>query len=1311
MASDSPKVLISYSHDSLEHARRVLGLAERLRKDGVDAQLDQYVAGTPPGGWPRWMLDQLDSAEFVLAVCTETYRRRFLGRDEPDNGKGADWEGGIITLELYHARSDTNKFVPVLFDRQDQPFIPRPLSGHTHYLLSSENNYAKLYDFLTGQAGVVPGKLGPLRNRAREAVETLSFENAVCKLNGVPDLPPHYLPRENELIELKKKLLADVRNVAITGRGQAVGVQGMGGIGKTVLAAALAHDSEVRRAFADGIYWLTVGQNPNVLALQGQFFRHLTGSEQAFTTEQEGKDALRDALEGRQSLLVLDDVWSVDHADPFSVKSSPTRLLLTTRNSEVLVGLDAEEHRVDVLSPSDACRMLVNWSGEKNSDQLPPEAAEVARECGYLPLALAMIGAMVRLRPTAWKDALTRLRRSDLGAIKRAFPGYRYPDLLRAIEISIDALDPADGERYLDLAVFPEDQPIPEGPLAILWKLEELDTRACMTRLIARSLASKSELRGSEALMLHDLQRDLIHKRREKQLPSLHSQLVDSWGELNKLADPYAWRWVTRHLKEARRTVELRELLFNFDWLQGKLKFTDVNALLSDYDYVSGEQDLLLVQAAIRLSAHVLARDHTQLGSQITGRLLSNAEPSVQAFLRQVSENTVFPWLRPLRLNLTPPGGSLIRILTGHSGGVNAVAIVPDGCLVVSASNDKTLRVWELETGQLVHILQGHSDKVIAVAITPDGRRAVSAARDKTLRTWELKTGQLVGTLQSRSDWLPAVAIAPDGHRAVSTSRDNTLKVWELETGQPVRTLQGHSGRVTAVAITPDGRQAVSASRDNTLRVWDLETGQSMHILQGHRDWVNAVAISPDGCRAVSASDDKTLRVWKLETGQPVHILQGHRRGVNAVAITSDGIRVVSASDDKMLRIWALETGQSVHDLQGHSDRVTAVAVTPDAGRVVSASDDKTLRVWKLETSQSIPTLQVHDDRVTAVAVTPDGRRAVSASRDNTLKVWELETGQPVCTLQGHGDWVSAVAITPDGRRAVSASRDKMLRIWELETGQPVRTFQGHGDRVTAVAVTPDGVRAISGSDDKTLRVWELETGRSVCTLQGHSGGVTAVAITPDGRRAVSASRDNTLRIWELETGRSVSTLQGHGDRVSAVVITPDGRRVVSASDDKTVRIWESGRSVRPLRGHSGGVTAVAVTPDGRCTISASYDNTLRVWELETGQSMCILQGHGGGVTAVAITPDGGRAISASDDKSLRVWELETGQELVLLTGDAAMFCCAVSLDGRTIVSGDDGGTVHFLRTENFPAVGRITRSNVEPPTDWLRPSRFSAGR
>src|ERR1700674_1390191 len=150
MPSQPPRVFISYSHDSSEHAQHVLELAERLRKDGVNAQLDQYVAGTPPEGWPRWMLDQLDWAEFVLVVCTETYYRRFRGHEKRGKGRGADWESNLLTLKIYNAKSRTTKFVPVLFDLQDVQFIPEPISSHTHYLLHSETNYIKLYAFLTG---------------------------------------------------------------------------------------------------------------------------------------------------------------------------------------------------------------------------------------------------------------------------------------------------------------------------------------------------------------------------------------------------------------------------------------------------------------------------------------------------------------------------------------------------------------------------------------------------------------------------------------------------------------------------------------------------------------------------------------------------------------------------------------------------------------------------------------------------------------------------------------------------------------------------------------------------------------------------------------------------------------------------------------------------------------------------------------------------------------------------------------------------------------------------------------------------------
>jgi NB-ARC domain/TIR domain len=341
MASDPPKVLISYSHDSPEHEQRVLKLANRLRGDGIDCTIDQYV-GAPAEGWPRWMDKQIRDSDFLVMVCTETYYQRVMGEDQPGKGLGVRWEGHLIYAEIYRAGTMNTKFIPVLFEGGDLSHIPAPARDTNHYFARTARGYEDLYRRLTNQPCAIKPELGKLRSLP--AGERKS-EGALGRLVNVPNLPPHFLPRPGDLQALKDAVLAGLtKPLALTGTGK-FGVQGMGGIGKTVLATALAYDSEIRQAFPDGNYWLTIGQKPNLLDLQNQLLRQLTGSKETVTTETEAKDALREALEGRRALLVVDDAWTIDHADAFSVTAAPTRLLITTRNREVLVGLDAEEHR------------------------------------------------------------------------------------------------------------------------------------------------------------------------------------------------------------------------------------------------------------------------------------------------------------------------------------------------------------------------------------------------------------------------------------------------------------------------------------------------------------------------------------------------------------------------------------------------------------------------------------------------------------------------------------------------------------------------------------------------------------------------------------------------------------------------------------------------------------------------------------------------------------------------------------------------------------------------------------------------------
>ncbi|NEP54540.1 MAG: WD40 repeat domain-containing protein, partial [Moorea sp. SIO3C2] len=302
------------------------------------------------------------------------------------------------------------------------------------------------------------------------------------------------------------------------------------------------------------------------------------------------------------------------------------------------------------------------------------------------------------------------------------------------------------------------------------------------------------------------------------------------------------------HLAKAAQPERFQSLLTNFGFLDAKVFEANlgVQPLIEDYDLAldprisipeENKYNLTLIQDAIRLSASILDQDKTQLAGQLLGRLLSYKVPAIEKLLKQAKQRK-HPWLQPLTSSLTPPGGPLLRTLTGHTEWINAVAITPDGKHVISGADDKTIKVWRWETGAELFTLSGHTDSVYAVAVTPDGKKLISASKDKTIKVWDWETQKDIFTFSGHTDTVNTVVLTPNGKQVISGSDDKTIKVFNLDTGEEIFTLKGHTVRVNAVAVNPKGNQIISGSDDKTIKVFNLDTGEEIFTLKGHTDTV-----------------------------------------------------------------------------------------------------------------------------------------------------------------------------------------------------------------------------------------------------------------------------------------------------------------------------------------------------------------------------------------------------------------------------------------------------------------------------------------
>jgi WD40 repeat protein len=821
----------------------------------------------------------------------------------------------------------------------------------------------------------------------------------------------------------REKELADLQRWMVDDHCRLIAILGMGGMGKTSLAATLV--DQVHEHY-DYVFWRSLHNAPTLESILQECIQFV--SDQRHTLLQEEMDRqislLLESFRARRCLLVLDNVESIlqggsqvgHYREGFEGYGRLLQRIGETRHQSCLLVTSREKPKEVALLEGEAaairCYHLAGLPPGDGRGILKDKGLQGTEHTwetlisyyGGNPLALKLVGQVIR----------------------EVFGG----DITAFLK---------DGEVF-----FHDVRDVLEQQMARLSALEEE---------IVYWLAIERE-----AIALDGLQEDIIHPvskgELQEALRSLRRrQLIEtsamSFTLHNVIMEYLTDRFVDRVCEELRtETLVLfeRHVLLKAqakDYIRESQRRLILRPLVQQLLTLFGKE--VLEQQFQKLLAR-LREQHDQRSSYVAGNML-NLLIQLGCNLRGYDFSHLVVWQVYLQ------GVDLPEVNFAHAdlaksvftetfGSILCVAFSPQGDLLAAGtSTGSEIRFWHTANGLPLQTVQV-SSWVRSVAFSPDGKTLVSGSEDQTMRLWDISSGQGLMTLQGHTDGVRSAAFSPDGKTLASGSSDQTVRLWEVSSGQGLMTLQGHTEGITSVALSPDGKTLASGSWDRTVRLWEVSSGQGLMTLQGYTNRVESVAFSPDGKTLASGNEDQTVRLWEVSSGQGLMTLHGHTRVVRSVVFSPDGKTLASGSEDQTVRLWDISSGQGLMTLQGHTHIVRSVVFSPDGKTLASGSWDQTVRLWEVSSGQCLMTLQGHTGPIESVSFSIDGKTLASGSRDQTVRLWEVSSGQGLMTLQGHTSAVRSVAFSPDGRSVASGSYDGTIKIWDMPTGECLQTLR-----------------------------------------------------------------------------------------------------------------------------------------------------------------------------------------------------------------------------------------------------------------------------
>ncbi len=1152
-------------------------------------------------------------------------------------------------------------------------------------------------------------------------------------ISNLPQLPPCYVERAEHLDALRQLLLSrESQTVGVTGA-PLLGIQGRGGLGKTVVAAAIAHDLQINERFRDGVVWLTFGQQPAVSALQRQILKRLTGSEAPFETEGDFREQFIRALSDRSLLVVLDDVWQTDHVKDFLVGIPTVCFLLTTRDGKILTQLNAIELGLDALDVATSLTLLSKWAGESTDALTDSEdVVTVLEQTGRLPLAIAVCGAM-RRDGHAWSDIAEALKERMYDFLDDD-AHYSHRSVLKCLAVGVEFLkqnSPTDADRYLELAVFPSDQLIPEAVVARFWHqaagLSGLNARKLLTTLHRKNLLTVRDMPESRAIEFHDLQHEYLQvlAEHEKRTAQYHEVLVVSYRDdavpdwWSVPDDGYFYQNFISHLLAAGRRDQCEDLLFSCDWLQRNLTVRGIRDLVKDLSLFRDSAEVRLLSRAIRLSAHVVIHDASQLYGQLFGRIGAALKERGRDLKVAAAETKS---LAPLTQSLTAPG-NLLQTLRSPEGAVTAIIAIPGKQQLLTGHWNGAVLLWDIATGNIVRTFSGTDHEVERIVVGKSVDRIFVAA-GREIHAWDLETGMRLWKRTCQSS-LPVVDINLNDTSAigVACSGDGSLIVFNAADGTPLRQLdilarprkqdlQRRKQLVRHSRRQADDEVITPADHDRQEFAVSMKRIQfvpgSAHVLGVAAGWAQCCAkwSDPDsdeawiinhGCRCTAITIDpanrlvftsgldRTIKLWSFENLEQRGVLEGHEARAICLAVSDGGDELASGGRDNAVIVWDLPQKALLARFRGHGAAVRSVCFLHDQQSVASGSQDGSVKIWDLMSVAEVTKHEVAGSSlnpVVRVFASADGSSAFSMRLDGVIEMHDLLTGRCLREVAPHAPVTARdMALSPNGRSLVTVHAGGQYAVFHMS--KEGATFECKGEvkcDPQFVEWTPDGSKILI-SDAESVYVLNA-TSRERIGL--HYAPTRNRPRTPfDASCIVTVRYSTSMRVTSLITGVQ-HVLGEHADTITDMQISSDGEIVISVGADMLLKVWNRESAVQQgssMHGHDRIINCCALADDKSLALSGANDGHVVIWNLDTHQAIGRLTIGSSPVVKMTLIDDDNRVVVVSDDGAISLWELSTQTRLGTFTADAQISDLAAT--SERVIAGDVLGNVHILSIQD----------------------------